>query len=256
MVDTKRIEKEVEERKDLLEESEKQIVNVDKVLNESKKQMAVIDKTLQALPFRTKTIKVGTRTWGSLKSLKKENETFDDVIKGLLNERTLSAEKGNMKAIKYSRKTLFLKTHYRSTSLGVEFEYNDVKNQQTEFTLDLKIKKVFYGKKSLNPSVFFGLDSHHKHLSPIYLNLYLKCVALALEKEFKIYLTGMYSDEEFEDIAKWKKIYYDYNLSEESFNHDIEYPLNLSEEESITEEHKSKMKESLSGSMWDIEHLR
>lgn len=203
------------------------------------------------LPPRTKTIKVDIRTWDSLKSLKKENETFDDVIKELLMQRTKAIGNENVKAIKYSRKVLFLKTGYGYKSIGVEFEYNDVKNQKQDFILDLRIKKVFHGKRILNPSIFFGLDSHHKHLSPIYLNIYLKCVALALEKEFKLY-PGMYSDEDFEDIAQWRKLYYDYNLSEESFINDVEKPLILSEEEHLTEEYKKRISESISGSFWEI----
>lgn len=205
----------------------------------------------QSFPSRTKTIKVEIRTWDSLKSLKKENETFDDVIKDLLNEGTKSIGNENVKAIRYSRKVFFLETNYAYHSVGIEFEYNDVKNQKQDFTLDLKIKKIFYGKRIVNPSVFFGLDSHHKHLSPVYLTIYLKCVALALEKEFRVY-THMYFDKDFEDIAKWRKIYYDYNLSEESFNIDIEEPLSRSEEETLTEEYKKKIKESVVGSVWGI----
>ena len=186
-----------------------------------------------------------------MKSLRKENETFDEVIKSLLDERTKSAGNDNLQAIKYSRKVLFLNTDYAYKSVGVEFEYNDVKSQKHDFTLDLKIKKVFYGKRTINPSIFFGLDSQHKHLSPAYLNIYLKCVALALEKEFRAHME-MISDRDFENIVDWKKVYYDYNLSEESFISDVEDPLNLSEEESLTEEYKKKISESISSSIWEI----
>ena len=74
------------------------------------------------IPLRTKTIKVGVRTWDSLKSLKKENESFDDVIKDLLNERTKSTGDRNVKLIKYGRKVSFLKTEYDDKFIGVEFE--------------------------------------------------------------------------------------------------------------------------------------
>jgi len=69
---------------------------------------------------------------------------------------------------------------------GVDVEYNDIKSEQADFTLDLRIKKIFFGKKITNPSIFFGVDHSRKHFNQIYLNIYLKCVALALIKEFKI----------------------------------------------------------------------
>lgn len=201
------------------------------------------------LPAYTKTIKVDVRVWTSLKNLKKENETFSDVIKDLLNERTKSIGDDKVKAIKYSRKVYFFKVDSEFGSVGIEFEYNDVKSQQQDFTLDLKVRKIFVGKIVYNPSVFFGLDSQHKHLSPFYLNLYLKFVALALEKEFRVHI-GMYSDRDFEDIAKWRKMYYDYTLSEESFINDIEEPLRLSEEEDLSKKDKDSINDSVSASIW------
>ncbi|MDI6738250.1 MAG: hypothetical protein QME12_07105 [Nanoarchaeota archaeon] len=218
--------------------------------------------TLRELPSRQKTIKIDIRVWSALKNMKAENETFNDVIKGLLNQRTLSANKGQISLIKYSRKSMFLTTSYRQEQVGIEFEYNDVKSQQAEFTLDLKINKIFLGKKIFNTSVFFGVDSAHKHLNKAYLNLYLKCIALALEKEFRI-STKIYfeekaftihfverRDENFENISKWRKIYYDYNLSEDSFIRDIEGPLRLSEEEKASEEIRGSIINSASASIW------
>lgn len=178
----------------------------------------------------TRNIKVELRTWNALRNLKKFNETFNDVVLSLLKERTRSVGGDNLKAIKYSRKTIFLQTEYEHKIIGVEFDYNDVKEEQADFTLDLKIKKVFFGKKIMNPSEFFGVDNLRKHFHLVYLNIYFKCVALALQKEFKILTPHMYLDEHFEDIAKWRKIYYDFSLSEDSFINDIEGPLRLSEE--------------------------
>ncbi len=201
-----------------------------------------------------KTLKVGIRTWDSLKSLKKENETFNDVIKDLLNERTKSVGNDNVKAIKYSRKILFLKQEYGSDSLGAEFEYNDVKNQKLDFTLDLKIKKIFYGKKIFNPSIFFGVDDGHKHFSPIFLNLYFKAIELALNREFRVKLPLLSNrfivhNRDYEDIALWRQLYYNYNLSEESFERDIEEPLRLSEEEELSEQYKKKIDQSIANSI-------
>lgn len=149
---------------------------------------------------------------------------------------------------------MFLEASYNQKGIGIEFEYNDVKSQQADFTLDIKINKIFFGKKIFNPSVFFGVDSAHKHLNKAYLNLYFKCVALALEKEFRVadlsFLKPMISDGDFEDISKWRKIYYDYNLSEDSFIRDIEGPLRLSEEEKVSEEIKESIINSVSASIW------
>lgn len=206
------------------------------------------------IPTGKRNIKLDLRTWNTLKNLKKPNETFNDVILYLLKERTQSVEKGNLKAIKYSRKTVFLEieaTNTNDKSIGVEFEYNDVKEEQTNFTLDLRIKKVFSGKKIFNPSVFFGVDNSHKHLHPRYLNIYLKCVSVALCKEFKT-LNPMVTDKDFEKIALWRKYYYDHSLSEESFISDIEDPLRLSEEEKMTSSIKANIKSSTSNSIWKI----
>ncbi|MBU90085.1 hypothetical protein CMO94_00975 [Candidatus Woesearchaeota archaeon] len=206
-------------------------------------------KVVEELPSRIKTIKVDIRAWDSLKQLKKEYETFNDVIKELLNERTKSIGDDNVKAIKYERKTTFFNTEYKGPlfkrhSIGVEFEYNDVKNQKLDFSLNVKIKKVFYGKRIFNPSIFFGVDGTHKHYNKVFMNLYLKAVGLALDREFRIH-SGMISDKDYGDIARWKKIYYDYNLSEESFKHDVEAPLRLSEEEKPTDEWHKKIIDSI-----------
>lgn len=203
------------------------------------------NKAVEELYNRTKTIKVDIRVWDSLKGLKRENETFNDVIKELLKERTKSIGDENVKAIKYSRKTVFFNTEYEGPlfkrhSVGVEFEYNDVKNQKLDFILDVKIKKIFYGKRIFNPSIFFGVDDAHKHYNKVFMNLHLKAVVLALDKEFRVHL-GMISDKDYYDIANWRKIYYDYNLSEGSFKHDIEEPLRLSEEEEATGEWHKKI---------------
>jgi len=210
------------------------------------------------LPKHYKTIKVDVKTWNSLKSLKKENETFDDVIKVFLDQRTKEAGNNRIKAIKYERKTAFLRTSHRMTELGIEFEYNDIKNQKTDFVLDLKIKKIFFGKKAVNPSIFFGLTHEQKHLSIPYLNIYLRCISYALRRELKVnthmeggseYESYEKIDSHFEDIVAWKSVYHEYDLSMESFTQDIEDPLNLSEEEEQTEKEKKSIKESISFSI-------
>ena len=196
-------------------------------------------------------IKVEIRVWNSLRKLKRSNETFNDVILSLLKERTLSMGGENLKAIKYSRRTIFLQTKYKYEIVGVEFDYNDVKEEQSNFNLDLKIKKVFFGKNIMNPSDFFGVDNLRKHLNPAYLNIYFKCLEFSLKKEFKIASFRMISDEDFENIALWRKIYYDYSLSEDSFINDIEEPLKLSEEEP-DEKIRENIKKSSSNSVWKI----
>lgn len=193
------------------------------------------------LPKRN--IKVDLRTWNSLKNLKKPNETFNDVVLDLLKERTQSVEGKNVKAIKYNRKTRFLETYYKHKTLGVEFEYNDSKGEQADFCLDLKIRKVFFGKKIINPSVFFGVDSARKHFNPVYLNIYLQCVSLVLAREFRVD-TRMHHFGDFENIVCWRKVYYDYSLSEDSFISDIEEPLRLSEEEKPNKKIKEAMEKS------------
>ena len=192
---------------------------------------------------RAKTIKVTIRTWDSLKSMKKENETFDDVVKELLNERTKSIGDKNIKAIKYKRKIKIASYNwsFENIDLSLEFEYNDVKSNKSDFTLDLKIKKVFFGKKIYNPSEFFGVDNDHKHYSDLFLLAYLFAVFTALSKEFGIH-AGL---TDYESLAEWKRLYYDYNLSEESFKADIEEPLRLSEEEKPLGKWKTRIKDSI-----------
>jgi len=203
------------------------------------------------IPQRIKTLRVEVRTWETLKSMKKENETFDDVLKTLLKERTVSVGDENMKIIRYGRKIAFLgstetflshdRTMEHYEDIGYEFEYNDIKDNKLDFVLDLKIKKVFFRKRAINPSEFFGVDNVHKHYSSQFLKAYLKAVCMALRKELRI-------DTRFgnlENLTQWKKLYYDYNLSEESFIQDIEEPLRLSEEEKPSKEWSESIKDSV-----------
>ncbi len=205
-----------------------------------------------------KTIKVDPMIWMSLKKLKKENETFSEVIKNLLKEGTQEIGDENIKLIKYGRKILFLEIlienkkkriglgRFIKENIGIEIEYNDVKNQFV-FTLDLKLKKIYYGKTSTNPSIFFGVDEKHKYESIIYLRTYLMCVMRVLTKEFG---ASVISDYDLEAIVAWRKIYYNYSLSEESFIEDIESPLNLSVTESPNDEQKNNMLNSPSEKGW------
>jgi len=178
------------------------------------------------LPNRTKTIKLDVRTWDSLKSIKKENETFNDVINELLKERTRAIGDKNIKAIKYHRKTHIFTLAF-GKGISVEYEYNDVKSIKSEFTLDIKIKRIFFGRKTFSSSGFFGVDNTHKHYSDFFLFVYFEAVTKTFLKEFRVYYGGM----DYFSLAHWRKLYYDYNLSEESFKSDIEEPLRLSEEE-------------------------
>ena len=195
-------------------------------------------------PTRTKTIKVEVRTWDSLKSQKQENETFDDVIKKLLKERTVSIGDDNIKAIKYERKVAFFDDYAYGETIGFEFGYNDVKSNKSDFILDLKIKKIFFRKRAINPSEFFGVDNLHKHYSDFFLRIYLKAVALALKKEFRAEFMAL-EESYYQNIVRWRRLYYDYSLSEDSFKEDIEEPLRLSEEEEISKEWKTKINKSI-----------
>ena len=191
-----------------------------------------MEKKVHELPSRTKTIKVEVRTWDSLKRLKNENETFNDAIKDLLMERTKSAGNENIKAIQYQRRTAFFTSWYKEKEIGFEFEYNDAKGNKSDFVLDVKIKKVFFNKRVLNPSEFFGVDNTHKHYSNMFIVLYLQAVALALRKEFRSgFLPYRIDEKEYGNIAVWRKFYYDYDLSDESFKQDVEEPLRLNETE-------------------------
>ena len=206
---------------------------------------------MRELPAMKRNIKLDIKTWNALRNLKKPNETFNEVILLLLKERTKSIGGDNLKAIKYHRKVLFIETIRGEVPLGIEFEYNDIKNEPSKFTLDLQIKKIFYGKKVINPSIFFGIDNSRKHFNPVFLALYLTGVALALQKELRIPLY-MPSAKDFENIAHWRKIYYENSLSEDSFIGDIEEPLRLSEEEKMNDKIKESIKKSPSNSIWNL----
>lgn len=210
--------------------------------------MKIIKKqSLGKFPTRMKLIKVDIRTWDELKHLKQSNETFNDVINRLIEKRTKSLGNKDIQAIKYQRKSIFFTSYSLGTEIGYQFEYNDVKGEQSDFALDIKLKKIFYGKKILNPSEFFGVDNAHKHYSKYFLIAYLKAAALILEKEFKAKFEYTYfNDENYENIALWRKFYYEYNLSEESFISDIQEPLRLSEDEKIPKNWQYKINNSIS----------
>lgn len=216
------------------------ITNVEDVT--IKQHIAALSVFNRALFSPTKTIKVSARVWSALKGLKKANETFDDVIMGLLNKKTQTVGNENIKAISFKRKIDFFSLSLpEKGELGIEFEYNDAKSNKNDFILDVKIKKVFAGRRSFNPSEFFGVDNAHKHFSEPFIVVYLKSVVVALKKEFRIEFTDL---ERIDQIARWRRFYYEYSLSEESFKEDIEEPLRLSAEEKITPEWEDKMKKS------------
>ncbi len=188
---------------------------------------------------RMKTLKVDILTWDSLKSLKRENETFNDVIKSLLDQRTKAIGNDNINAIKYQRKTGYLTVAY-SEEIGVEYEYNDVKGNKEDFILDVTLKKVFFRKKIYSPSQFFGVDNAHKHFSLFFIDIYFHALELALMKEFKINVLHQPAN-----IVYWKQLYNDYRLSGESFTYDVEDLLKLNIDEKPSKEWNDKMKNSL-----------
>ena len=66
----------------------------------------------------------------------------------------------------------------------------------------------------------------------MFIVLYLQAVALALRKEFRSgFLPYRIDEKEYGNIAVWRKFYYDYDLSDESFKQDVEEPLRLNETE-------------------------
>ncbi len=209
--------------------------------------MALISGTSE-LPKHNKTIKVDARTWTQLNDIKKGNESFDDVLQKLLNQRTQNASTENFGLIRYRRKTAFIELEENiniQTSgryLGIEFEYNDIKSEKEKFTIDLRIKKIFYGKRGYNPSIFFGVDHEHKHISEKYLEIYFRCILQVLKKEFGI--TESWVNNNLFNIVYWKKLYSTYYLSMDSFSNDIEDVLALSEEEKPTMDQQKNMSES------------
>jgi len=222
-------------------------------MDEPHKIIGKIGDTNLVWPVRTKTIKLEVRTWDKLKGMKKENETFNDVVKDLLDERTKAVGNEDVKAIKYKRKTgFFQSTKYadlHKTVIGVEYDYNDIKGNKIDFNIDLKIKRIFFGKKAYNPSEFFGVDNEHKHYSYLFMAIYLSAVAEILSKEFRI---SMRTADAHSNIIFWRQLYHDYNLSEESFNLDIEDPLRLSEEEKPSKTWEKRIAESIAAKEYPI----
>jgi len=202
------------------------------------------NKDVNILPPRIKTIRVEVNVWNSLKSLKNENETFNDLLKKILQQRTISAGDKNVQAIKYKRNISFFNSYDLFKEIGYEFEYNDVKDHKFDFTMDVAIKKIFYEKRVLSPSEFFGVDNAHKHYSDFFLYVYFKAFSLALFKEFRIKLDVYRHDKSYENITQWRKLYYEYQLSEESFIHDIEEPLRLSVDEKASQDWKREINKS------------
>ncbi len=193
---------------------------------------------INALPKRTKNIKVDVDVWETLNVLKEGDQTFSDVIAKILGTTTQIKGNKSLLAIKYKRKRAFFTTTFAGQQLGCEFEYNDSKGVKKDFTLDVQIKKVFIGKKTLSPTEFFGVDNIHKHYSKEYLTLYLKSLTVALRKEFRISFKENALRRDYENLVLWRKLYYEHSLSEDSFASDVEDPLRLSEEESMSDDWK------------------
>ena len=166
---------------------------------------------------RKTTIKVEYDTWNALRNLKQKDETFDDVIRGLLGKRTTFVVINNVKVIKYDRKVGLVEIS-KKEELVIEYSYNDIKNVRLDFVIDLKINIVCRGKKVWNPSIYFGVESANKHQSKLYIEMYLKCVLNVLKEEFGVKVKSF----NYVDTMQWKKMFDDYKLSTESFKVDVE----------------------------------
>ncbi|MBT6520257.1 hypothetical protein HOK51_10525 [Candidatus Woesearchaeota archaeon] len=200
---------------------------------------------------RHKNIRVDAKVWSMLKDLKNKDETFNELILELLNKRTRSIGNKNIKLIKFNRKKKFFTLITYNQTICFEFEYNDIKSTKNEFTLDLKIKKIFQGRKIYKPFEFFGLDNEHKYYSEEFMKVYLKAIELALETELRVKFTPKHINPlnkslfPYDNIALWRQFYSEFNLSEESFIQDIQEPLRLIDEKTnITEKWKRSIAQS------------
>lgn len=202
----------------------------------------MVEKKTKLLPERLVTIKVDTITWRTLKSLKGEGESFNDVIKNLLNQRSKSMQSDSAKLIAYKRKRGFINLAF-GDSFTFEFEYNDIKDNRSDFVLDIKIIKVFFRNKSYNPSSFFGVDNNHKHYSDLFIYVYFEAIEKILLKEFGLRENIMLIIQNY-GIGALKKLFYEYGLSEESFKEDIERVLQLKEDDKPSKVWLKKIKES------------
>jgi hypothetical protein len=88
------------------------------------------------------------------------------------------------------------------------------------------------------------VDNTHKHFSYFFLLIYLKAVALALKKEFRATFSAS-ENSDYLNVARWRRLYYDYDLSNGSFVSDIENPLRLSEEEKPSETWQDSINKSI-----------
>lgn len=185
-------------------------------------------------------IQLNKSVWTSLKKLKKPNETFNDVILKLLQKRSKELSNSTIGAIEYGRRTGFTKL----LNLGIQYEYNDIKTI-TNFTLDLKIKKIYYGKKTYNPTEFFGVNSNFFYINKAYLFIYFLIIIKILGDELNVKFNNKIEDlEELESLLPWRQVYYDYGLSEESFTEDIEKPLQMSEDKESIKHYQKDINKS------------
>ncbi len=204
-----------------------------------------IDTSLELNKKKVKLIKVEPLVWGSLKALKKENETFTDVIRELLNERTKTLGNDNFSITRYSKKTDFFEVKYSNNELiGFEYEYNDIKSNKSDFVIDIIIKKIYYKSRSYTPSEFYGVDNDHKHFSPFFMTNYLNLILVILAREYRVSVATNLSFD-IHMLSLWRKAYHEYGLSYESFKSDIENPLKLSLDEKPDPEWQSSMRKSV-----------
>jgi len=189
---------------------------------------------------RSVNIQVDRSVWTSLRKLKKPTETFNDVILDLLNKRSKELSNSKVGAIEYGRKTDFSRM---VKDTGCQYEYNDIKSM-SNFIFDLKMKKIYSGKRTYNPGEFFGVEPKFFYLSKAYLFFYLTLIFKILMKEFGVKLDSKITPVEFESILMWRQLYYDYGLSEESFIEDIEKPLRKSEDKELFERFKRDIEKS------------
>lgn len=213
------------------------------------------------------TIKVSQELRSKLAEIGNKDETFEDVIKRLIRraepERSGEIVTSKSSVIQYKRRKEFIEliTQIENKEgntlpqeppppplpVGIEYEYNTPSKKEGEWELDIEILKVYYEQKVYNPSEFFGVDNEHKYLSDEFIKIYFEILTEIFIKEFGITQLRSFSLYQELSILKWRKIYYENKLSEESFINDVEDVLRNFSERKIDSKTRKQLKSSIAG---------
>ncbi|MBN2422106.1 hypothetical protein JXB41_02675 [Candidatus Woesearchaeota archaeon] len=200
---------------------------------------------------KSTTIRLKEKTKKMMEALSLGKETHEEILLRLIKiANQLAAQsgteiyhKGGVIGTKYERLNRIFSIKRGKKIYSVVCTFNDltiidmlrkgghIQNYITnnrkipQWELDLEIVNIKEGKGDwISPAVF---KKNHDKIE--FSLIYFACVKQVLEEAFDISIYEIITEDDLFNIEKWDKLYKRYNLSRDSFYHDIEGQLKMLE---------------------------